>query len=133
MRGDVLEEVVAAAEAFVVSGSLGDVGEPGAEVCSGVADEPGFGVVSEEGLQHSEGGQLGVGQFRGDAYLGPGRRPVGVFGYEVVDGCVECSREGVQIRVHSRPPRSGVFHPGSWTLPPPICGISPPHPLELLI
>lgn len=91
----------------------------------GVADEMGFGSESEQGLYHRQGDQLRVGQLGGDAYLGSRGRPVGVVDQQVIDSRVECSSEGVQIRVHAGPPGFGkVYTPGSWTPLPPERGIT---------
>ena len=59
---EVLHEDAGVPEPFVVAGPLWEVGEPGAEVGLGVAEELCFGDVAEEGLDDREGDQFGVGR-----------------------------------------------------------------------
>lgn len=74
-----LEELAAVAEPFVVAAPVGDVGEPGCQMLLCVADESGFGGEPQQGLDHREGDQLGVGELRYDSYGWSFGCPVGVF------------------------------------------------------
>jgi hypothetical protein len=97
-----VEQFAGVAEAFVVAGPVGDVGEPGAEGGFGVADESGFGGEAEQCLDDGEGEKLGVGEFRGDPDGGSFWCPLWVVDEEVVDCDVESCGEGVQFRVNSQ-------------------------------
>ena len=67
----------------------------------GVADEACFGGEPEQGLQHGQGEEFGVGELRGDPDCWSFGCPLWVFDEEIVDGDVESGREGVQVRVHA--------------------------------
>ena len=62
-----------------------------------VADELGFGGVAEQGLDHSECAQFGVGEFGCETDRWPLGCPLGMVDDEVVDGDVESCGEGVQV------------------------------------
>lgn len=66
-----------------------------------MADEACFGGEAEQCLEHGQGEEFGVGEFRGDPDLGPFRCLLWVFDQEIVDRDVESGREGVQVRVHA--------------------------------
>lgn len=51
-------------QSLVVSGLFGQVGKQVEQVLARVADPPGFLVVAQHGLQHREGDQLRIGDFR---------------------------------------------------------------------
>ena len=70
-RNDVLKHLARVTESFVVAGTIRQVGEPGAQVGVHVSDEAGLGREPEQGLQHGQGEEFGVGELRGD----PDRRP----------------------------------------------------------
>ena len=100
--------LAAVTEAFVVAGPVRQVWEPGAQVGVGVADEAGFGREPEQGLEHGQGDEFGVGEFRGDPDCRSFWCPLWVFDEEIVDRDVESGGEGVQVRVHALcPPGSG--------------------------
>lgn len=91
----------------------------------GVAEETGFGRVSQHRLDNRQGDQLGVGQFRSYSHHGPVGNPMGVSDQQIVYGHVQCGSEGVQVRVHTRssgigksftPPDSGHPHPQNKVL-----------------
>ena len=81
------------ADAFVVSGLLGNVGEHLCEMGVGVADPPGFGAVPvQQVLGHGQAKQFSLGQELAAATPLPG----GHRWHDVVgDEHVECCQEGV--------------------------------------
>ena len=66
-----------------------------------MTDEAGFGGVAEQCLDHRQGDQFGVGEFRGDPNGRVARAPSGGDRSTVVDRDVESGRERVQVSVHA--------------------------------
>ena len=125
-------QLAAAAQALVVASPLGQIGEPRRQVFFGVANEAGLGVEPQQGLQHRQGHQLRIGQFRRDSHRGPQWRPLRMRHQQIINCHVQCSREGVQVRVHVEPSKDRrMFTP--QILDTLTHHTADPYPLELLI
>ena len=98
----VFHQLTAAAQALVVAGPLRHEQEPRVKVRCGVADEAGLGVEPQQRLQHRQGDQLRVRQPRRYPHRRPLRRPFGMRRQQVIDPHIQCSHEGVQVRVHTK-------------------------------
>ena len=97
----VLDRVGGGAESFVVGGPLGQERKPRSKMGVGVADESSFGGVAEQGLDHGEGDQFGVGERRCDADGRAFGLPVRMILQQVIDRDVQSCRESVQVSVHA--------------------------------
>jgi hypothetical protein len=84
----------------VVAGLLGQIREQLPEVGVGIAQPAGLRAEAEQGLQHRQGDQFGVGQLGHDPDCWPPRRQVRSTLQQVVDLHVPCGGEGVQGGVH---------------------------------
>ena len=93
---------------LVVAGLTRQVGEQVAQMHAGVAQPAGLGREPEQGLQHRQGDQLGVGQLRLDPDLRPPRRQFGSSFNVSSTRDVQCSREGVQVGVHETSKVDGI-------------------------
>ncbi len=85
------------AQASVVSGLLGQVGEEVTEPVLGEAQPAALGVEAEQDLGHGQADQLGVGEARRSAGALPDAQP----DEEVVDFDVACRDEGVEVVLHT--------------------------------
>jgi hypothetical protein len=94
----------APAQAFVVPGALGDIGEHGAQFGAGVAQPPRLARVAEQRLHHCQGDQLGIVGPGGYVHCRALGRQARVGHDLIVDGDVKCGGEGVKVGVHVVPP-----------------------------
>ena len=107
-----MQQLTAVAEPLVVAGPVRQIRKPGPQMGVGVADEPGLGSEPEQGLDHRERDQFGIGELRCDPHRRSFGCPFRVIDQRVVNGHVESSREGVQFRVHATVLRDqGLFKP----------------------
>ena|GEM_PF-4607712 len=104
-----LEELPGVAEAFVVAGPIGQIREPRGEMGLGVTNEPGLRGEPQQGLDHRQRDQLGVGELGRDPHRRPLGTPFGMINEQIVDSDVESRREGVQFRVHALCPSGSEF------------------------
>src|SRR5699024_11932567 len=90
-----LDQGIGRAQAFVVSGLVGQVGKVGAQVAHGVADPAVLGGEAEQGLGDGQGDQFGVGK------PGPAAPACALWYHLVVDEDVERCQKGVQMLAHT--------------------------------
>jgi hypothetical protein len=95
---------------------------------AGIAQPAGLGDIAQQGLHHRQGEQLGVGQLGSDPDRRPPRAQLGGVLQGIIDGDVQCGREGVQVGVH----RASGLDVGLAT---PIMDTlaTSPHPLESIV
>ncbi len=67
---------------------------------AGRAQPASLGREPQQGLEHGDGDQLGVGQLGRDPHLRAPRRQRRIILQRVIDAHIQCSRESVQIGVH---------------------------------
>lgn len=70
------------------------------QVGAGVPQPARLAGEAQQGLHHRQGEHLCIAGTGSDPHGRPQRRPLGVSQQQVIDGHVQCSREGVQIGVH---------------------------------
>ena len=98
------------------------------QVGAGIPQPAGLGDIAPQGLHDRQGEQLGVGQLRRNPDGRPPQAQLGGMLQGIVDGDVQCGREGVQVGVH----RASRLDVGLAT---PIMDTlaTSPHPLESII
>ena len=97
------------AQSLVVARLARNIGEEGAQVLSGVAQEASFGGETEQRLDDGHGDQLGIAQLGGDANLGSPETKGRGIPQRVVDLHVQCGDEGVHIGFHAASRSAWVF------------------------
>jgi hypothetical protein len=99
--GHVAYEVCGLAQALVVAGLLGQVGEQVPQVGMSVPQPPRLGGEDEHGLHHRQGHQLGVAELRRNAHGRPPWPELRRTLQQIIGLHVERGREGVQLCLHA--------------------------------
>ena len=76
--------------------------QPRPQMRMGVTNEASLRSEPQQSLQHRQGDQLRVRQFRNDPHRGPLRRPLAVSDQQIINPHIQCSHDGVQVWIHAK-------------------------------